>query len=135
MSEVRAVRERLKEFSDKVRDGIWIGVIGKLIRHIVNIGIGGSHLGPMMVAEVLKDFWREGMTLAFVSNFDRVQLEDAFVGLDLGVTLFVIVFKIFIIVEIMANAHVVREWLVTVLGDVVVVKHFAVVFINVVVVV
>lgn len=131
MPEVRAVRERLKEFSDKVRDGTWTGATGKPIRHIVNIGIGGSHLGPMMVAEALKDFWREGMTLAFVSNPDRAQLEDALAGLDPGATLFVIASKTFTTVETMANAHAAREWLTTALGDAAVAKHFAAVSTNV----
>ncbi len=131
MPEVRAVRERLKDFSEKVRSGTWTGATGKPIRHIVNIGIGGSHLGPMMVAEALRDFWREDMMLAFVSNPDRAQLTDALSGLDPAATLFVVASKTFTTAETMANALAAREWLTTALGDGAVAKHFAAVSTNV----
>ena len=131
MPEIRAVRERLKDFSDKVRDGVWTGATGKAIRHIVNIGIGGSHLGPMMVAEALKDFWRADMTLSFVSNPDRAQLDDALKGLDPAATMFVIASKTFTTVETMSNAHAARDWLTTALGEGAVGKHFAAVSTNV----
>jgi len=131
MPEIRAVRERLKDFAEKVRGGDWSGATGKPIRHIINIGIGGSHLGPMMVAEALKDFWRDDMTLSFVSNPDRAQLDDALAGLDPGATLFVIASKTFTTAETMANAHAARAWLTEALGEGAVAKHFAAVSTNV----
>jgi glucose-6-phosphate isomerase len=131
MTEVRAVRERLKVFSERVRSGAWTGATGKAIRHIVNIGIGGSHLGPMAVAAALKDAQRADITLDFVSNPDRAQIDDVLAGLDPAATLFVIASKTFTTVETMANAMAARDWLTTHLGVSAVAKHFAAISTNV----
>lgn len=131
MPEVRAVRERLKEFSEKVRSGEWTGATGKAIRHIVNISIGGSHLGPMAVAAALKDAQRADLSLDFVSNPDRAQIDDVLAGLDPAATLFVVASKTFTTVETMANASAAKDWLTTRLGAGAVTKHFAAISTNV----
>jgi glucose-6-phosphate isomerase len=131
MPEVRAVRARLKAFSERVRSGAWTGATGKPIRRIVNIGIGGSHLGPMVVAEALRDHQRADLTLAFVSNPDRAQLDDALAGCDPGQTLFTVASKTFTTAETTAIAAQAREWLTATLGDAAVAKHFAAVSTNV----
>lgn len=131
MPEVRATRARLKTFSDAVRSGAWTGATGKTIRHIVNIGIGGSHLGPMFVADALKDFQKPDLSVAFVSNPDRAQLDEALAPLDPAETLFVICSKTFTTAETTANADAARAWLTARLGEGAVAKHFAAVSTNV----
>ena len=131
MPEVRNVRARLKTFADKVRNGEWTGATGKAIRHIVNIGIGGSHLGPMAVAAALKDTQRADLTLDFVSNPDRAQIDDVLATLDPAATLFIVASKTFTTVETMANANAARDWLTTHLGVGAVAKHFAAISTNV----
>ena len=131
MPEVRAVRERLKMFSEKVRSGEWTGATGKAIRHVVNIGIGGSHLGPMAVAAALKDAQRADISLDFVSNPDRAQIDDVLACLDPAATLFVVASKTFTTVETMANANAAKDWLTTHLGAGAVAKHFAAISTNV----
>ncbi|MHB1204830.1 MAG: glucose-6-phosphate isomerase [Rhodospirillaceae bacterium] len=131
MPEVRGVRDRLKAFSEKVRSGEWTGATGKTIRHIVNIGIGGSHLGPLAVATALKDAWRPDITLDFISNPDRAQIDDVLAGLDPAATLFIVASKTFTTVETMANAMTAKDWLTTHLGVSAVAKHFAAISTNV----
>jgi glucose-6-phosphate isomerase len=131
MPDVRATRARLKTFSDAVRSGQWKGATGKVIRHIVNIGIGGSHLGPMFVADALKDFQKPGLSVAFVSNPDRAQLDEVLAHIEPGETLFVICSKTFTTAETTANADAARAWLTARLGEGAVAKHFAAVSTNV----
>ncbi|MGE3333732.1 MAG: glucose-6-phosphate isomerase [Rhodospirillaceae bacterium] len=131
MPEVRATRARLKAFSDGVRSGQWRGATGKILRHIVNIGIGGSHLGPMFVADALKDLQAPEMTVAFVSNPDRAQLDEVLARLEPAETLFIICSKTFTTAETTANADAARAWLTARLGETAVAKHFAAVSTNV----
>ncbi len=131
MPEVRAVRDRLKAFSEKVRAGAWTGATGAPIRHVVNIGIGGSHLGPMAVAAALEDYRRADISLDFVSNPDRAQIDDVLKRLDPAATLFIIASKTFTTVETMANAHLAKDWIVARLGAGAVPKHFAAISTNV----
>jgi glucose-6-phosphate isomerase len=131
MPEVRATRARLKAFSDGVRNGQWRGATGKQLRHIVNIGIGGSHLGPMFVADAMKDLQSPEMTVAFVSNPDRAQLDEALAKIEPAETLFIICSKTFTTAETTANADAARAWLTARLGETAVAKHFAAVSTNV----
>ncbi len=130
MPEIRATRARLKAFSEAVRSGQHKGASGQQIRHIVNIGIGGSHLGPMFVADALKDYQRADLSVDFVSNPDRAQLDEVLAPLDPAATLFVISSKTFTTAETMANAHAARTWLTAALGDAAVQHHFAAVSTN-----
>ena len=125
MPEVRATRARLQKFAEEVRAGTWTGATGKPIRHIVNIGIGGSHLGPMFVADALKDHQRADVSVAFVSNPDRAQIDDVLKGLDAGATLFIVASKTFTTAETMFNAHIARTWITDALGEAAVARHFA----------
>lgn len=131
MPDVRATRARLKAFSEGVRSGQWRGATGKAIRHIVNIGIGGSHLGPMFVADALKDFQSRELSVFFVSNPDRAQLDEVLAPLEPAETLFVIASKTFTTAETTANADAARAWLTARLGESAVAKHFAAVSTNV----
>ena len=130
MPEVRTVRARLKAYSEEVRNGVRRGATGRPLRHVVNIGIGGSHLGPMFVADALKDHQREGHTVAFVSNPDRALLDETLAPFDPAETLFVISSKTFTTAETTANARAAREWIVSALGEAAVAKHFAAVSTN-----
>ncbi|MBY0510447.1 MAG: glucose-6-phosphate isomerase [Rhodospirillaceae bacterium] len=130
MPEVQATRARLKKFSDDVRHGAWLGATGNPIRHIVNIGIGGSHLGPMFVADALKDHQRADLSVAFVSNPDRAQIDEVLTGLDASATLFVVASKTFTTAETMFNAHLARTWIVEALGEAALPRHFAAISTN-----
>ena len=130
MPDVRAVRERLKKFAEDIRAGTRKGATGKPIRHIVNIGIGGSHLGPMFVADALKDHQRADLSVAFVSNPDRAQIDDVLAGLDASATLFIVASKTFTTTETMFNAHAARTWIVDALGEAAIGKHFAAISTN-----
>lgn len=130
MPEVQATRDRLKKFSDDVRNGVWLGSTGRPIRHIVNIGIGGSHLGPMFVADALKDHQRTDLSVAFVSNPDRAQIDEALAGLDASATLFIVASKTFTTAETMFNAQVARTWIVDALGEAALPRHFAAISTN-----
>lgn len=130
MPEVTATLGRLKAFADKVHSGKWTGATGRTIRHIVNIGIGGSHLGPMFVADALHDFRKPNMTVAFVSNPDRAQIDEILAGCDPAATMFVIASKTFTTVETMSNARIARQWIVDALGERAIAKHFAAVSTN-----
>jgi glucose-6-phosphate isomerase len=130
MPDVRDVRTKLKAFSEAVRGGARKGATGEQIRHIVNIGIGGSHLGPMFVAEALRDHQRADLTVDFVSNPDRTQIDDVLRRLDPAATLFVVASKTFTTVETMANANIARAWISANLGDAAVKHHFAAISTN-----
>ncbi len=110
MEEVRAVRDHMKSFCAKVHSGEWRGYSGKKIRFIVNIGIGGSDLGPVMVTEALKPYWIEGIQPYFVSNVDGTDLAEVLKKITPDETLFLIASKTFTTQETMTNAHSAREW-------------------------
>src|SRR6266404_1261577 len=109
--EVHAVLGKMADFADRVRHGQWKGHSGKRIRNIVNIGIGGSDLGPVMAYEALKYYSDRAMTFRFVSNVDGSDFAEAVRGLDPAETLFVVSSKTFTTLETMTNAHTARDWL------------------------
>jgi glucose-6-phosphate isomerase len=129
---VHAVLDRMTDFSDRVRSGAWRGHTGKPIRNIVNIGIGGSDLGPVMAYEALKHYSDRAMTFRFVSNVDGTDFAEATRDLDPAQTLFIISSKTFITLETMTNARSARNWLLAGLrGDETsVAKHFVAVSTN-----
>jgi glucose-6-phosphate isomerase len=128
---VHAVLDKMARFSDQVRSGEWTGFTGERIRAVVNIGIGGSDLGPHMAAEALADFAHPDITARFVSNADATDFLEATDGLDPASTLFVISSKTFTTIETMTNAHTARDWCVNALGaDEAVAKHFVAVSTN-----
>lgn len=110
MPEIRRVQQQMKTFCDKIHQGEWRGYTGKKIKHIVNIGIGGSDLGPVMVTEALRPYWVEGIQAHFVSNVDGTHIVETLKGLDAEETLFLIASKTFTTQETMTNAHTAREW-------------------------
>jgi glucose-6-phosphate isomerase len=111
MPEVRSVIGRMKEFSDRVRGGRWKGYTGKPVRNIVNIGIGGSDLGPSMVTEALKYYSKRELNSFFVSNVDATHIMETIRGLDPEETLFLIASKTFTTQETMTNAGTARKWI------------------------
>ncbi|MGW1405838.1 glucose-6-phosphate isomerase [Streptomyces sp. NPDC002403] len=123
---VHAVLDRMAAFSDRVRSGEWTGHTGKPIKNVVNIGIGGSDLGPAMAYEVLRSFTDRELTVRFVSNVDGADLHEAVRDLDPAETLFVIASKTFTTIETITNATSARNWLLTGLnaGQDAVAKHF-----------
>ncbi|MFD7071915.1 glucose-6-phosphate isomerase [Streptomyces sp. NPDC059913] len=123
---VHAVLDRMADFSDRIRSGEWTGHTGRPIRNIVNIGIGGSDLGPAMAYEVLRSFTDRELTFRFVSNVDGADLHEAVRDLDPAETLFVIASKTFTTIETITNATSARDWLLTGLraGQDAVAKHF-----------
>ncbi|NED11665.1 glucose-6-phosphate isomerase [Streptomyces sp. SID9124] len=123
---VHAVLDKMAAFSDRVRSGEWTGHTGKPIKNIVNIGIGGSDLGPAMAYEVLRSFTDRSLTFRFVSNVDGADLHEAVRDLDPAETLFVIASKTFTTIETITNATSARDWLLTGLraGQEAVAKHF-----------
>ncbi|MFD3996593.1 glucose-6-phosphate isomerase [Streptomyces sp. NPDC058583] len=123
---VHAVLDRMAAFSDKVRAGEWTGHTGKPIKNIVNIGIGGSDLGPAMAYEVLRSYTQRDLTLRFVSNVDGADLHEAVRDLDPAETLFIVASKTFTTIETITNATSARNWLLTGLraGQDAVAKHF-----------
>ncbi|MET8503886.1 glucose-6-phosphate isomerase [Streptomyces sp. NPDC004787] len=124
--EVHAVLDKMAAFADKVRAGEWTGHTGKPIRNIVNIGIGGSDLGPAMAYEVLRSYTRRDLTFRFVSNVDGADLHEAVRDLDAAETLFIVASKTFTTIETITNATSARDWLLTGLGagQEAVAKHF-----------
>jgi glucose-6-phosphate isomerase len=125
MPEVMQELEHMKIFSQKIHSGEWKGYSGKPIRNIVNIGIGGSDLGPVMVTEALKHYWIEGMQAYFVSNVDATQLVETLKKINPEETLFLIASKTFTTQETMTNAYSAREWFLKSAGDQAhVAKHF-----------
>ncbi len=131
MPGVNAVLERIRDFVAAVRDGTWRGHTGQAITDIVNIGIGGSDLGPLMVCTALQPYARETLRAHFVSNVDGAHLTHALKGLDPATTLFIVASKTFTTQETMTNAASARAWLVERLGDeTAVAKHFVAVSTN-----
>ncbi|MFD8976436.1 glucose-6-phosphate isomerase [Streptomyces sp. NPDC059593] len=123
---VHAVLDKMGAFADKVRAGEWTGHTGKPVKNIVNIGIGGSDLGPAMAYEVLRSFTQRDLTLRFVSNVDGADLHEAVRDLDPAETLFIVASKTFTTIETITNATSARDWLLTGLraGQEAVAKHF-----------
>ena len=111
--QVHAVLDKMTEFCHRVRKGEWKGHTGKRIRNVVNIGIGGSDLGPVMAYEALRQYSQRSMTFRFVSNVDGTDFAEAVVDLDAAETLFIVSSKTFTTLETMTNAHTARNWLVT----------------------
>ncbi|MFO1162274.1 MAG: glucose-6-phosphate isomerase [Reyranellaceae bacterium] len=109
--EVHAVLDKMADFARRVRDGDWKGHTGKRIRNVINVGIGGSDLGPVMAYEALRHYSRRDMTFRFVSNVDGTDFAEAVVDLDPAETLFIISSKTFTTLETMTNAHTARDWL------------------------
>lgn len=125
MPEVRDVLARMRRFADSVARGEWVGYTGKPVRAIVNIGIGGSDLGPAMVCRALSAYAQGGMKGYFVSNLDSTQLTGVLHELDPQTTLFIVASKTFTTQETLTNARSAREWLVAKAGEQAVSKHFA----------
>ena len=117
MPEVRAVLKKMADFSSRVRSGEWTGFTGKKIRHIVNIGIGGSDLGPLMAVEALRPYTDRSMTYHFVSNIDGTHLAEAVRELNPEETLFIVASKTFTTMETITNAESARDWLLKSLTD------------------
>jgi glucose-6-phosphate isomerase len=115
--DVYAVLDRMGAFVARVRSGEWTGHSGRRIRNVVNIGIGGSDLGPVMAYEALRHYSQRDMTFRFVSNVDGTDFSEAIRDLDAGETLFVICSKTFTTLETLANAHAARAWCMRELGD------------------
>jgi glucose-6-phosphate isomerase len=114
--QVHAVLDRMGDFSNRVRSGAWKGYTGKPIRNVVNIGIGGSDLGPVMAYEALKHYSERAMTFRFVSNVDGTDLAEAVRDLDASETLFIVSSKTFTTLETMTNARAARAWALAGLG-------------------
>jgi len=130
--QVHAVLDKMTDFSNRVRSGTWKGHTGKRIRNVINIGIGGSDLGPVMAYEALKHYSDRAMTFRFVSNIDGTDLVEATRDLDPAETLFIVSSKTFTTLETMTNAQSARDWLLTGLGNdaKAVAKHFVAVSTN-----
>jgi glucose-6-phosphate isomerase len=129
--EVHQVLDRMTEFSNRVRSGAWTGHTGRRIRNIINIGIGGSDLGPRMAYEALKDFSDRSLTVRFISNVDGTDFWECTRDLDPEETLFVVASKTFTTLETMTNARTAREWALTALHtEAAVAKHFVAVSTN-----
>lgn len=129
---VHEVLEKMAAFADRVRSGAWLGHSGKRIRNVINVGIGGSDLGPVMAYEALKFYSDRAIRCQFVSNVDSDDFAEAVRGLDPAETLFVISSKTFTTLETMTNAHSARDWVLAGLGGEVsaVAKHFVAVSTN-----
>ncbi|MEU6591912.1 glucose-6-phosphate isomerase [Streptomyces sp. NPDC046881] len=122
---VHAVLDKMAGFAERVRSGEWTGHTGRRIRNVVNIGIGGSDLGPAMAYEALRSFTDRDLTVRFVSNVDGADLHEATRDLDPAETLFIIASKTFTTIETITNATSARQWLLAALGDeAAVAKHF-----------
>jgi glucose-6-phosphate isomerase len=129
--DVHAVLDAMSAFADRVRSGAWTGHTGKRIKNVINIGIGGSDLGPVMAYEALKHYSKRDMVFRFVSNVDGTDFAEATVDLDPEETLFIISSKTFTTLETMTNAHTARDWSLKKLGDQkAVAKHFVAVSTN-----
>jgi glucose-6-phosphate isomerase len=130
--QVHAVLDKMTDFSNRVRTGEWKGHTGKPIRNIINIGIGGSDLGPVMAYEALKHYSQRGLTFRFVSNVDGTDMAEAVRDLDATETLFIVSSKTFTTLETMTNAHSARDWALAGLGgdEKSIAKHFVAVSTN-----
>jgi glucose-6-phosphate isomerase len=129
---VHSVLDKMADFSDRVRSGVWKGHTGKRIRNVINVGIGGSDLGPVMAYEALKAYSDRAMTFRFVSNVDGADFTESARDLDPSETLFIISSKTFTTLETMTNAHTARAWSLAGLGgdEAAVAKHFVAVSTN-----
>ncbi len=131
MPGINSVLERMGQFCQRVREGQWKGYTGKAITDIVNIGIGGSDLGPVMATEALKAYGKPGLTPHFVSNIDGTHMVETLKGLDHETALFIVASKTFTTQETLTNAHSARDWLLDKTGDeAAVAKHFVAVSAN-----
>lgn len=124
MPGINQVLDKMKRFSEDVRRGVWKGHSGKSIASVVNIGIGGSDLGPVMVCNALQ-YYADGPDVHFVSNVDGTDMAETLKRVDPETTLFLVASKTFTTQETMTNAHTAREWLIEALGDQAVSSHFA----------
>ncbi|MEU5867419.1 glucose-6-phosphate isomerase [Nonomuraea sp. NPDC047529] len=130
VADVHAVLDKMSAFADRVRSKEWKGATGQPIRTVVNIGIGGSDLGPAMAYEALRDYVDAGVEARFVSNIDPADILGNLRDLDPATTLFVVASKTFTTLETLTNARVARSWLVGALGEDAVSKHFVAVSTN-----
>jgi glucose-6-phosphate isomerase len=130
--QVHAVLDKMAAFADRVRSGAWLGHTGKLLKNIINIGIGGSDLGPVMAYEALRHYSQRSLRFRFVSNIDATDFAEAVHDLDPAETLFIISSKTFTTLETMTNAHTARAWALAGLGgdETSVAKHFVAVSTN-----
>ncbi|BBP00827.1 glucose-6-phosphate isomerase [Sulfuriferula nivalis] len=129
--EVHAVLNKMADFSTKVRSGAWKGYTGKPIRNVINIGIGGSDLGPVMAYEALRHYSQRDLTFHFVSNVDGTDFAEATRDLDAEETLFIIASKTFTTLETMTNAHTARDWVLKTMKDpAAIARHFVAVSTN-----
>ena len=125
MPDVRRVLSQMREFAASVREGAWLGHSGRAISDIVNIGIGGSDLGPVMVSEALRPYWKQGLRAHFVSNVDGTHLSEVLRRVQPETTLFIVASKTFTTQETLTNAQSARQWLVDRMGsEEAVAKHF-----------
>src|SRR4029079_15547217 len=131
VADVHEVLDRMSAFAERVRSGAWTGHTGKPIRNVVNIGIGGSDLGPVMAYDALRQYSRRDMTFRYVSNVDSTDFVEATRDLAADETLFVVSSKTFTTLETMTNAHTARAWAIAALGDeTAIAKHFVAVSTN-----
>ncbi|MFW5878631.1 MAG: glucose-6-phosphate isomerase [Myxococcota bacterium] len=130
MPEVEEVLRKMRSFTERLRSGDWKGKTGKAITDVVNIGIGGSDLGPLMVCEALKPYGKPGMKMHFVSNVDGTHLAETLKEIDPETALFIVASKTFTTQETLTNAHSARSWLVEKLGEDAVPQHFVAVSTN-----
>ncbi|UCZ61343.1 glucose-6-phosphate isomerase [Mycolicibacterium phocaicum] len=130
VADVHSVLDEMGTFTDRLRSGEWTGATGKRITTVVNIGIGGSDLGPVMVDQALRHYADAGISARFVSNVDPADLVAKLDGLDPATTLFIVASKTFSTLETLTNATAARRWLVAALGDDAVAKHFVAVSTN-----
>lgn len=130
VADVHSVLDAMGDFTDRLRSGDWKGATGERIRTVVNIGIGGSDLGPAMVYQALRHYADAGISARFVSNVDPADLAAKLDGLDPATTLFIIASKTFSTLETLTNATAARRWLTDALGDAAVSKHFVAVSTN-----
>ena len=130
VADVHEVLDRMGDFTDRLRSGEWTGATGERITTVVNIGIGGSDLGPVMVYDALRHYADAGISARFVSNVDPADLVATLDGLDPATTLFIVASKTFSTLETLTNATAARRWLTDALGDAAVAKHFVAVSTN-----
>jgi glucose-6-phosphate isomerase len=131
VAQVHEVLDRMSEFSEQVRSGTWTGYTGKPIKNVINVGIGGSDLGPVMAYEALRHYTRRDLTFRFVSNVDSTDFVEAVRDLSADETLFIISSKTFGTLETLTNAHSARDWVVGELGsEEAVARHFVAVSTN-----
>ena len=128
--DVHAVLAKMGDFANQIRSGVWKGATGKRIKYIVNIGIGGSDLGPAMAYQALLPYSKRSIKCFFVSNIDATHMAETLLQVKADQTLFIVASKTFTTLETMTNAHTARAWLVKELGEAAVSKHFVAVSTN-----